>query len=198
MTLTVPQRVGVFAVLALIMAATRISHFGAFPDASWAVFFAAGFYLRGSMRWAFPLLVALGVLVDFLVISGQGLSFWNHYCVSPAYWFLLPAYAVMAFAGIALRKRYVTANAPSAMWLVGLGLAATSLCFIISNGSFYWLAESVASPSLDGWLKNLGDWYLPYLCSTAMYLSIGALLHVIGVLIVRLADSSSRPSATRG
>lgn len=53
MTATLP-RVGLFLVLALVMAATRINHFGALPDASWAVFFLAGFYLRGSARWAFP------------------------------------------------------------------------------------------------------------------------------------------------
>ncbi|MEO8011195.1 MAG: hypothetical protein ABI650_06080 [Dokdonella sp.] len=198
MTLTTPQRLGLFALLALAMAATRVSHVGAFPDASWAVFLAAGFYLRGSLRWALPLLFALGVFIDFLVISGQGLNFWNHTCVSAAYWFLLPAYGVMAFAGTLLRKRYVAANTASAMWLIGLGLVATSLCFVISNGSFYWLAESVVSPTLDGWLKNLGDWYLPYMRSTAMYLAIGAFAHVIGVHIARLAGASSRPTATRG
>lgn len=198
MTLTTPQRIGLLAILALTMAATRISHFGAFPDASWAVFLAAGFYLRGSLRWAFPLLFALGVLVDFLVISAQGLSFWSHYCVSPAYWFLLPAYAVMAFAGVQLRARHVSANAASAAWLVGLGLVAISVCFVISNGSYYWLADSVAAPSMDGWLKNLGDWYLPYLRSNAMYLAIGAFVHVLGVRIARSVQPTSLPSTTRG
>ncbi len=198
MTLTTPQRIGLFAVLALIMAATRISHFGAVPDASWAVFLAAGFYLRGSLRWAFPMLFALGVCIDFLVISGQGLSFWSHYCVSPAYWFLIAAYAAMTLAGVALRQRYVAANAAAAAWLFGLALIATSACFVISNGSFYWLSDSVASPTLAGWVKNLGDWYLPYLRTTAMYLAIGAFAHVVGMRVGRLTDASTRPSTTRG
>ncbi|MEO6927038.1 MAG: hypothetical protein ABI129_10270, partial [Rhodanobacter sp.] len=91
MATTPTQRLGIFALLALVMAATRLHHFDALPDASWGVFFLAGFWLRGSARWAFPLLIAEAVLVDFFVITGSGLDFWSHYCVSPAYWFL-PAY----------------------------------------------------------------------------------------------------------
>ena len=104
MTLSNPQRAGIFAILAIVMAATRVNHFAALPDASWAVFFVAGFYLRGSLRWAFPLLIALAVLIDFIVITGQGMNFWSHYCVSIAYWFLLPAYLSLWFAGSWLRQ----------------------------------------------------------------------------------------------
>src|SRR6187402_559257 len=102
MTFSRSLEAGLFAILALVMAATRVNHFAALPDASWAVFFIAGFYLhsnapagqgsvldlRGPVRWAFPLLIALAVLIDFIVISGQGIDFWSHYCVSIAYWFL--------------------------------------------------------------------------------------------------------------
>src|SRR5690606_36139481 len=63
-------RGGILALLAVVMLATRINHFGALPDASWAVFFIAGFYLRGWGRWAFPLLMALAVAIDYVVISG--------------------------------------------------------------------------------------------------------------------------------
>ena len=45
----------ILGLLALVMAATRINHFAIFPDASWAVFFVAGFYLN---RW-----IALGISV---------------------------------------------------------------------------------------------------------------------------------------
>ena len=55
---TQTQRLGIFLMLALVMAATRLHHFDALPDASWGVFFLAGFWLRGSPRWAFPLLIA--------------------------------------------------------------------------------------------------------------------------------------------
>jgi hypothetical protein len=64
MTLTTRSRLTIFLVLAAVMAATRLNHFGVVPDASWAVFFIAGFYLRGSARWAFPALMVLAVAID--------------------------------------------------------------------------------------------------------------------------------------
>ena len=95
------SRLFILFVLALLMAASRAHVFDHFspPDASWAVFFIAGFHLRGWGRWVFPGLMALAVGVDWWVITGQGIDFWNHYCVSAAYWFLVPAYAAMWAGG---------------------------------------------------------------------------------------------------
>lgn len=198
MTLSQPQRIGLFILLALVMAGTRINHFAAMPDASWAVFLVAGFYLRGSMRWAFPLLVAFAALVDFLVISSQGLSFWNHYCMSAAYWFLLPAYAVMWFAGSVLRSQYQAIGWRSLGLLLVATFAATSLCFLISNGSFYWLSDSVASPSFGGWMQNLADWYLPYLRTTTAWICVATAAHVIGTRWVHLLGRQGQVSGQRG
>ena len=106
------SRLFILFVLALLMAASRAHVFDHFspPDASWAVFFIAGFHLRGWGRWAFPALMALAVGVDWWVITGQGIDFWNHYCVSAAYWFLVPAYAAMWAGGAWLRRRYAGAR----------------------------------------------------------------------------------------
>lgn len=198
MTLSQPQRIGLFLLFVLVMAGTRINHFSALPDASWAVFMAAGFYLRGSMRWAFPLLMAVAVLVDFLVISSQGLSFWNHYCMSAAYWFLLPAYAVMWLGGSWLRSRYREPNLRALGLLLVVTLVATSLCFLISNGSFYWLSDSIATRSFGGWMQNLGDWYLPYLRTTAAWVCVATAAHVVGTHWVRLIGRQRSISGHRG
>ncbi len=139
MTRTSTERFGIFLLLALVMAATRLHHFSVIPDASWGVFFLAGFWLRGSARWAFALLIAEAVLIDFFVITGQGIDFWTHYCVSPAYW-SMPAYF-------------------GALWFGGS-----------------WAAS---------WMSNLGDWYLPFLGTTALYVGIGAALHVAITLYSR-------------
>ena len=78
------QRAVVFTLILSLMVATRlnlptsITHFGPVPDASWAAFFLGGFYLRTWTRWAFPLFMALAVLVDYVVISNQGMNFWTH------------------------------------------------------------------------------------------------------------------------
>lgn len=191
MAMTQTQRLGIFSLLALVMAATRLHHFDAIPDASWGVFFLAGFWLRGSARWAFPLLMALAVLVDFFAITSQGLSFWSHYCVSAGYWFLVPSYFALWLGGSWLARHQAGLHAST------LGLAALALlvsegvCYLLSNGSFYWLSPvTVAARSLNGWFANLGDWYLPFLGTTAMYVAIGAVFHVLVTLLARTADSS--------
>jgi hypothetical protein len=198
MTLSQPQRLGIFVVLALVMAGTRINHFGALPDASWAVFFVAGYYLRGSMRWAFPILMALAVLVDFLVIRSQGLDFWSHYCVSAGYWFLIVAYAAMWAGGSFLRAQE-SGIGLRALGLLGLSLiVATSLCFVISNGSFYWLSDNVTSPTMSGWMQNLSEWFLPYLGTSAIYVGIAASVHAIAGRGLRLLASQVHPRGQRG
>ncbi len=198
MTLSQPQRLGIFIVLALVMAGTRINHFSALPDASWAIFFVAGFYLRGSMRWAFPALMALAVAIDFIVISSQGMSFWSHYCMSSAYWFLIAAYAAMWFGGSLLRSRMLGLGLRT-LGLLGLSfVAAVSVCFIISNGSFYWLSDSVASPGMVGWMQNMAEWYLPYLRTSTMYLCVAIATHVIVARMLRLSDEQGSARSSRG
>ena len=192
MTLSTPQRAGILAILAIVMAATRVNHFAALPDASWAVFFIAGFYLRGPdvfSRAAFAILVALAVLIDFIVITGQGINFWSHYCVSIAYWFLLPAYFSMWFGGSWLRRHYAGLSVRSLGFAAGALVVAVSVCYLVSNGSYYWLSDTWLSAgrvrSFGGWIENLGDWYLPYLRTSAMYVGIVAVLHVSVVLAAR-------------
>lgn len=198
MNLSLRQRIGIFLVLALVMAGTRINHFGALPDASWAVFFVAGFYLRGSMRWTFPLLMALAVFIDFLVINSQGLNFLSHYCMSAAYWFLLGAYAVMWFGGSLLRRFHEEIGVRSLVLLATTLVLATSFCFLISNGSFYWLSDSVPMRSFAGWVENLGDWYLGYLRTTAAYVCVAVAAHVIGARWLRVLSAPSGAVEKRG
>jgi len=210
------SRIGIFVILALVMLATRINHFGALPDASWAVFFIAGFYLtstgpsatartflrglidfRGSARWAFPLLIALAVAIDYVVITRQGISFWSHYCVSPAYLFLLPSYAAPWLGGSWLSRHYTGLHARELGLLVASAVVAASVCFVISNGSFYWISANVPMRSFAGWMENLGDWYLPYLRTTLMYVGVAALLHVATALAAKSLDAPLHDEARR-
>jgi len=198
MAMTQTQRLGIFLALALVMAATRI-HLSLFNhdvrDASWAVFFLAGFWLRGSFRWAFPLLMAGAVLIDYLVINGQGIDFWSHYCVSAAYWFLIPSYLCLWMGGSWL-ARHQRGLSISTLGLAAVALLVSQLaCYVLSNGSFYWLSNSVPQPrSLDAWFANLGDWYLPFLGTTAFYVAIGALLHV---LVTQLSRTLGHTAVSR-
>ena len=189
MSMTQTQRLGVFAALALVMAATRI-HLSVLHhdlwDASWAIFFLAGFWLRGSARWAFPLLMVAAVLIDYIVITNMGIDFWSHYCVSAGYWFLIPAYGSLWMGGSWLAKRQHGLTLSLLGMAVAVLLVSEAACYVISNGSYYWLSSHVPTPkSFTAWFANLGDWYLPFLQTTAVYAGLGAVLHVLATQLAR-------------
>ena len=185
------QRAIILSLLVLLMAGTRLNHFAPVPDASWAVFFIGGFYLRTWTRWAFPLLMGLAVVVDWVVISNQGMNFWQHYCVSAAYWMLIPAYFAMWTGGMLLRRYYRSASLKSLGMLAATVIGSVALCHLIAQGSFYWISASVAEPTFAGWAKNYSDWLLPYMQSAAMYIGAAALVQVVAEAI------SKQPAAGR-
>jgi hypothetical protein len=192
MATSTTRRLAIFLGLALVMGVTRfhpslLHH--ALWDASWGVFFLAGFWLRGQGRWAFPLLMAEAVLADYLVITGQGIDFWSHYCVSPAYWFLLPSYGALWLGGSWLAKRQHGLNLRTLGLAMAALLVAEGACYLISNGSFYWISASVPAPrSFAAWFANLGDWYLPFLTGTALYVGLGAVVHALATQLSRLSQ----------
>lgn len=178
------QRAILFALLALLLVSTRLhlpaslTHFGPVPDASWAAFFLGGFYLRTWTRWAFPVFMALAVAVDFVVIRGQGMDFFAHYCMSAAYWFLLPAHFALWLGGMLLRRSYKEANGKALAVLVASLVGSVAVCHLLSQGSFYWISDSVANPTFAGWWKNYSDWFPSYLRTTATYVGLAVIAHV--------------------
>lgn len=184
----------ILLLLAVLMAGTRADHFGPLPDASWAVFFIGGFYLAAWTRAAFPALMALAVAVDWLVISASGQSFWQHYCVSPGYWALVPAYFAMWAGGMWLQHRRPAADLRSLGLLAASVVLSVVVCQLISQGAFYWTSDVVAEPTLAGWWKNYTDWLLPFMATTARYVGTAALLHVAVAQAARLRGA---PAVTR-
>ncbi|MDP3839272.1 MAG: hypothetical protein Q8Q54_10150, partial [Methylococcales bacterium] len=89
-TLTLP--------LIALMALTRFHHFGdafSLPDASLAVFFLAGLVFARRW-WLLGFLLLEAAVIDYVAITHFNVS---AFCVSAAYVFLIPTYAVMWFAG---------------------------------------------------------------------------------------------------
>ncbi|MHB8743111.1 MAG: hypothetical protein ACYC9L_08270 [Sulfuricaulis sp.] len=169
----------------MLMLVTRLPPAAAvthLQDASWAVFFIAGFYFTKQWRWAFPVLMIEAVVIDYVAIAFLGVS---NYCVTPAYWFLVPAYAALWEGGSWL-ERYHSMDAR------GLGLfaislvGALSLSYFISNASFYWIGDRVAGRSFDGWVTNFGDWYWPMLRTPLLYGGVAALVHFT---VIQIAGS---------
>ncbi len=154
--------------LIALMVLTRFHHFGDvlhLPDATFAVFFFAGFYRKKAL---FTFLLVLAGLIDYIAIS-NGTSSW---CVSPAYVFLIPTYAVMWFAG-----RYCSAFNSLKMSELAAQFAvmalATSTAFAISNGSFYVLSGRYPDLSWGQYFSRVAMYYPPYVSSALVYIVLG-------------------------
>ncbi len=182
-------RVNPLAALALLagaMLATRFYHFGSvthLPDASLAVFFLTGFYLRRAV-YMIPLFLLAGG-VDYLATQHMGVS---DYCLSPAYPFLIPAYAVMWYGGRWYAARHTMTMASLAPLTASL-LISASVAFVISSYSFYFLSDRYADM---GWAEQnalLAIWYAPYMSSAIFYVALAAVAHAaIGLRTAREAS----------
>lgn len=167
----------VAAGLVALMAATRMhNHFGDsfhLPDASLAVFLLAGFFIASPVLFGILLLEA-GVL-DYLAITQFGVS---DFCVTSAYWFLIPTYAVLWSAG-----RYYARIHQQTLRSLGIFAAlawlANSVAFLISSGSFYLFSGKFADLSMLQYAGRVAQYYLPYLGGAAIYLVPAALLYAV-------------------
>jgi hypothetical protein len=193
----ISRRFALFVLLALLMAATRFSHTGIGwlpPDASWAVFFVAGFYLAPEWRWALAALLLEAVAVDCSAIRYYGVS---NYCFTLAYWFILPAYSMLWLGGVWLRRHCRQAPLDLAWLALSLAVSVT-VCFLLTQGSFYWLGGRVAQPSFAGWWSNFTRWYGHFLLVTSAYVALGALIESALAarteVIAALPPRGSRPA----
>lgn len=154
--------------LIALMVLTRFHHFGDvlhLPDASLAVFFFAGFYRKKAL---FIFLLVMAGLIDYVAIA-NGTSSW---CVSPAYVFLIPTYAVMWFAGrycSAFKSLKITELAVQ----FGVVTLAISTAFAISNGSFYLLSGRYTDLSWGQYFARVAQYYPPYVSSALLYAVLG-------------------------
>jgi hypothetical protein len=163
--------------LIALMALTRFHHFGDLlhlPDASLAVFFFAGFYRKKAL---FGFLLVLAALIDYLAIE-NGTSGW---CVSPAYVFLIPTYAVMWFAG-RYRSTFNAMKIAELAKSVSLLILATSAAFAISNGSFYLFSGRYEDLSLAEYFVRVAQYYPSYVGAALIYA-------VAGLAVVKLLKS---------
>lgn len=162
--------------LAALMAATRMHHFGSalhLPDASLAVFLLAGFFITSPLFFAGLLLEAAAL--DYVAIAHLGVSDW---CVTPAYWFLIPTYAVLWFAG----RYYARIHRHSLRSLgifSGLSVAALSVAFFISNGAFYWFSGRYPDTGMAEYAARVAQYYVPYLTGGLLYLACAAALYAV-------------------
>jgi hypothetical protein len=174
MNMTQRQQLFLGLALAALMAATRGQHFALashLPDASLAVFFLAGVYLRPA--WAFPALFALSAGIDLAAVTWGGVS---AFCITPAYGFLLPAYAALWAAGRWYAGRH-RESWSTLIPLAGAALVGATLSELLSTGGFYLFSGAFADPSLAGIGMGLVKYMPTSLGSLALYLGLAALAH---------------------
>ncbi len=172
--------------LVALMALTRVHHFGdafSLPDASLAVFFLAGMCF--SSRWLLGLLLVEAGLIDYIAISQFNVSDW---CISPAYVFLIPTYAVLWFAG-RYSAAFKTLNSIEVAKTVALVIAATTAAFAISNGSFYLFSGRYADMALIDYAMAIAQYYVPYLTSAVIYAMLGLVAIKVAKLLLTTQTS---------
>lgn len=183
-----PNSALLFTALLLLMIATRFKHFGDalhLPDASMAVFFLGGLYLRRHL--SFVLFVALAALLDWVSIAYAGVS---DFCVTAAYAFLPLAYAVLWYAGRGYANR-MQATPLALGGAFGVAALAAALSFAISNGAFYWLGGRYAEPHFAEYVARLWQWGPLFVRTTLGYATAALLLH-------GLLAWATRPRAAAG
>ena len=170
------KNIAVVAALVALMAATRMHHFGSalhLPDASLAVFLLAGFLLASPMLFGALLLEAAAL--DFVAVTQMGVS---DYCMTPAYGFLIPTYAVLWLAG-RYCARHDGHNTRSLALFATVAFASLSTAFVISNASFYVFSGRYPGMGVADYAMQVGQYYVPYLSGAVLYLAPAFLLYAL-------------------
>lgn len=165
-----PIRPTLFALLA-VMAVTRIGHFGStvsLPDASLAVFLLGGLWLAGWGYYAVCMALAFAVDVGLAINASEA-----GWCLTPAYWGLLPTYALLWQAGRWLRQ---WPELPPLRFAAVSALAVT-LAFLVSNATFWAFSGLFPEMGAAEYARRVLGYYPPYLGSAALYLALGWLAH---------------------
>lgn len=171
-TLQRNQQLMVGGLLLLVLIVTRSDFVQHIQDASWAVFFLAGFYLRSYIH--FPLFWLAAFSVDLLSI--QAIAGQNHW-FTPSYTFLIPAYLSMWFAGRWFAKHY-SEDARGVFHFIIAAVSGTLVCFLISNAGFYLLSGHLDKMSVLEYTNSVAMYIPSYLQSTMLYLGLALLVHV--------------------
>ncbi len=153
--------------LLVLIIATRGSHIGSsalLPDATLAAMLLGGIRLKRA-GW-FAALMGCCVAVDAFAVGVAGVS---SYCLSPAYWALLPTYAVMWLGGCWLAKR---SNAFQTLPYATVALATTTVAFLISTDSFYLFSGRFPQATLWEAMQHGWEFFPAYLGYTMMYLGV--------------------------
>lgn len=189
-----PAQLAILAVLLTLMAATRFHAVGSLlhlPDASMAVFFLGGLYLQRHRLFAG--LLAAAVAIDYLAVTGRGMDFFDHYCVTPSYAFLLLAYAVLWYLGRAWAPS-MAARPRALAGALAVALVAAAASFLISNGAFYWFGGRYADPNFAEYIDRVWRWGPLFVGTTLGYVGAALLAHAAIARLARRRAAAPAPN----
>src|SRR3546814_3096808 len=123
---------------------TRGQHCGSgtWPSGAVAVFGLAG--VRVRPKWVFRGLFLEASLLDVAAIQWAGVSDW---CMSPAYWMLVPAYGSLWLGG-RLYARLHRDHFSSLATLALCVMASAFVCYLFSGGGFLYFSGRYPEPTL--------------------------------------------------
>jgi hypothetical protein len=156
--------------LAVLMAVTRIHHFGVgavAPDASTGVFFLAGLLLGSP--W-----FLLAFLVEALVLDGIAIGFLKvaDACMSSGYALLVPAYGALWLGGRAFRA-VEKIDLFAAGKFICLVAGGTAVFFLISNLG-YFFGSDFYQLGVAEYVTRVSRYFPTYLTVTLFYSIAGA------------------------
>ncbi|MCE7913137.1 MAG: hypothetical protein DYH15_00365 [Nitrosomonas sp. PRO4] len=185
------NQIMVALLLAVSMILTRSHHFTSvhnLADASWAIFFLAGIYLRSV--WLLPGFFALSWWLDFAAYTWGGVS---DFCITPAYVFLMPAYTSLWLAGRWYAKRYQFAW-NTFMPLSLSGFAGLTVCELFSGGGFYFFSGRIAETNWYEFGEQLFKYFPMYIETFGFYVGITILIHIVFTIMASQFKSRNTPA----
>jgi hypothetical protein len=182
------ERIAILA-LTVLMAATRIEHFGAgqiAPDASTAVFFLAGL-LIGNPLWMLAFLVEASLL-DLTAIKVVGIE---AVCVTLGYGLMIPAYGALWLSARWVRKtnKFDTSSVAKLVCACSAGVVGF---FLFSNIGYYLGGGFESSMGLEEYVRRVARYFPRYLTGTLFYSAVGVALAVLAAHFAPRSRLASR------
>ena len=178
------------AFLLVIMFLTRGGLVAHVQDASWAIIFLVGFYLRNYL--GLPLVMLSAIAIDFAVIAARGGH--QDYYLTPSYLFIIPAYSVLWFAGRLVANKY-SESLKGLLFFIAAAVVGTVICDVISSGGFYWMSSSVVNLSTAEFTSRIIEFLPLSLKTTLFYLSIAAVTHMAFIQAAKFSHSEQTHSS---
>lgn len=167
--------------LAVLMTATRIHHFGVgtiAPDASTAVFFLAGLMLASPL-WVI-LFAALAIGLDAVALGLVGVA---DACMTVGYWLLFAGYLALWYAG-RLGRGIEKLDVLQGVRLLLFAAGGTAVFFVLSNVGYYYGGGFDESMGAAEYISRVRQYFPMYLVTTLAYAAAGIAIFAIALRLL--------------